>query len=428
MAQAGARRGFQSVGKMSLRDTSASDGAAREWRFVADDGAGDGTEVRVALLAADIVRVRLLPRGATPAASWAVARTDWPTIAAEEQASGASGVLRLTTSAFAVEVATEPLRLAFRWHDGARFGEDDQKRGMGAVAALGPAELCDPSAPPGSLRCHKRLAPGERIIGAGERTEPLDKRGYHITFWNTDPPQPQSITTGAMYSSLPFWLTLRPDGRAWGLFMDSVARSNLDVGASDPALLSFGVVEGELTYYVFAGPTLADALRQYSELTGRMPMPPRWALGYGQSRWSYFPEAQLREVAQGFRSRHIPCDHLWLDIDYMDGYRAFTWSPTRYPQPKALLDDLSAEGFKVVAIIDPGVKADPTDATFSEGVAHDYFMRRPDGTLFSGSVWPGASVFSDYSRSDVRAWWGERHRALLDAGLAGVWNDMNEPG
>jgi alpha-glucosidase len=168
--------------------------------------------------------------------------------------------------------------------------------------------------------------------------------------------------------------------------------------------------------------------RQYSELTGRMPLPPRWALGYGQSRWSYYPEAQVRAIAAGFRSRRIPCDHLWLDIDYMDGYRVFTWSPTRFPQPKALLDGLDAQGFKVVAIIDPGVKADPTDATFAEGVERDYFVRMPNGALFTGSVWPGASVFADFSRSDVRAWWGERHSALLDAGLAGIWDDMNEPG
>ncbi|HEY7848541.1 MAG TPA: TIM-barrel domain-containing protein, partial [Ktedonobacterales bacterium] len=249
-----------------------------------------------------------------------------------------------------------------------------------------------------------------------------------LTFWNTDPPQPQSLATGAMYSSLPFWTILRPDGRAWGVFMDSAARAELDAGASDPALLSFGAQEETLTYYVFAGTTPAEVLRQYSELTGRMPLPPRWALGYGQSRWSYTPESHLREVAHEFRRRQIPCDHLWLDIDYMDGYRVFTWSPTRFPQPKALLDELRDDGFKVVAIIDPGVKADPTDATFVEGMERDYFVRRPDGALFTGSVWPGVSVFADYSRSDVRAWWGERHRALLDAGLAGVWNDMNEPG
>src|SRR5258706_86751 len=158
-----------------------------------------------------------------------------------------------------------------------------------------------------------------------------------------------------------------------------------------------------------------------------MPLPPRWALGYGQSRWSYFPEEQLREVAAGFRSREIPCDTLWLDIDYMDGYRVFTFSPRRFPAPGRLIGDLAQQGFKVVTILDPGVKVDPTDTTFSEGLARDYFVRRADGTLFTGVVWPGDSAFPDFSRAEVRAWWGEHQRVLLEAGVAGVWDDMNEP-
>src|SRR5487761_700001 len=426
MSQANERRergGYMPVGVVTPLGAHASDDGAREWRFTAEDGA----EAHIALLADDIVRVRLIPPGEAPAESWAVAREKWPPVAVHTASEGPD-TLRLTTSALTVEIATNPLRIAFRWPNGARFAEDDDARGMGIVGPLDPPTLPHPANPPRKPRCFKRLAPGERIIGAGERTEPLDKRGHRLTFWNTDPPHPHDASTGAMYASLPFWTTLRPDGRAWGVFLDSAARADLDAGASDPALMSFGVVAGELTYYIFAGPTPADVLRQYSELTGRMPLPPRWALGYGQSRWSYFPEAHLRAVAQGFRSRQIPCDHLWLDIDYMDGYRVFSWSPTRFSQPGVLLDELREAGYKVVAIIDPGVKADPTDATFAGGVARDYFVRLPDGTLFTGSVWPGASVFADFSREDVRAWWGERHRELLDAGLSGIWDDMNEPG
>lgn len=419
----GARGGYQALGTMTAHGATVGADGAREWRF----SAADGVEARVALLASDIARVRLLPPGSAPAASWAVARETWPTLDLAESSSDTPATLRLATDALSIEITTQPFRLSCRWPDGATFAEDDPARGMGGVGALAPATPPDPQAPVGSLRCHKRLAPGERVIGAGERAEPLDKRGHRLTFWSTDPPRPHSPKTGAMYATLPFWTTLRPDGRAWGVFMDSAARGDLDAGASDPALLSFGVAEGDLTYYIFAGPTPADVQRQYSELTGRMPLPPRWALGYGQSRWSYYPDAWVREIAEGFRSRQIPCDHLWLDIDYMDGYRVFTWHPTRFPQPEALLTDLRAQGFKVVAIIDPGVKADPTDETFAEGVARDYFVRRPDGALFTGIVWPGASVFADFSRADVRVWWGERHRPLLDAGLAGIWDDMNEP-
>ena len=194
-----------------------------------------------------------------------------------------------------------------------------------------------------------------------------------------------------------------------------------------PTVLSFGADGGDLTYYVLAGPTPAKVLARYADITGHIPLPPRWALGYGQSRWSYYPAEMVREVAAGFRRRRIPCDSLWLDIDYMDGYRVFTWNRRRFPDPEDLLRELTASGYKVVAIIDPGVKADPTDPTYVDGLEHDYFVRRADGPLFTGIVWPGESAFPDFSRADVRAWWRERHHPLLAAGIAGIWDDMNEP-
>lgn len=414
--------GYRPLGTATLASSGAVEGAAREWRFTTAEGA----QAHIAALAPDIMRVRLLASGAEPARSWAVERGEWDAGAVEEQVDGAHATMRLT--AFTMAATLDPLRLTARWPDGTAFAQHDLARGMGPIAPGGRDEPSHPMLPPGGTRCHLRLAPGERIIGAGERAEPLDRRGGRITFWNTDPPSPHDETTGAMYASIPFWLVARPDGRVWGVFMDSVARSDLDAGASDPNLMSFGVASGDLTYYVLAGPTPTDVLRQYTELTGRMPLPPRWALGYGQSRWSYFPEEQLREIATQFRARRIPCDHLWLDIDYMDGYRIFTWSPSRYPDPARLLTDLRNQGFKTVTIIDPGVKADPTDATFADGVRRDYFVRQPDGTLFTGVVWPGESVFADFSRDDVRAWWGDLHKQLLDAGVAGIWDDMNEPG
>jgi alpha-glucosidase len=380
-----------------------------EWRFVTDEGAA----IRLAPLSDAILRVQLLASGAEPARSWAVERADWPELIYE--VGGASGAITLEPKGYTLDARLEPFRFTARWPDGIAFAEQDAVLGMGLIASTGGG------------RCYLKLNKGERIIGAGERTQGFDRRGTHIVFWNSDPPMLHTEQTGSMYASIPFWMVARPDGRVWGVFMDSVARSDLDAGASDPNLLSFGVEAGDLTFYLLAGPTPEAVLEQYSELTGRMPMPPRWALGYGQSRWSYFPEDGVRQVANELRARRIPCDHLWLDIDYMDGYRVFTWSPTRFPDPERLLDDLSQEGFKVVTIIDPGVKVDPTDPTYAEGVARDYFVRRPDGELYTGVVWPGESAFTDYSREDARRWWGERHRALLDAGVAGIWDDMNEP-
>ncbi|GAC1449737.1 MAG: glycoside hydrolase family 31 protein [Ktedonobacterales bacterium] len=383
-----------------------AEGTRTSWRF----SAADGTRAEVAVLAADLVRVRLLPPGHEPARSWYVARTDWPAIPV--RATQRPDGLTLDTGAVRVRLATQPMRVGFAWDDGQPFAEDDPTLGMGTLGS--------------GVRCHKRLPAGEQVLGAGERTEPLDRRGRTLTFWNLDPPYTHGDATRAMYVSIPFWLGLR-DGRAYGILLDSAWRSELDAGATHPERLTFGAAGGALTYYVFAGPTPAAVLARYADLTGHMPLPPRWALGYQQSRWSYFPEDHLRAVAHEFRARHIPCDALYLDIDYMDGYRDFTWSPRRYPDPDRLLAALGEQGFKVVPIIDPGIKLDPTDPTFASGHSRGAFCRLPDGTLFTGHVWPGECVFPDFSQATVRAWWGERHQELLHAGVAGIWNDMNEP-
>src|SRR5262249_41124430 len=168
-----------------------------------------------------------------------------------------------------LELAADPFRLTCRWPDGFAFAEDDPALGMGLMVLHSHSDIPDVSSPAGAVRCHKRLAPGERVLGAGERTSGLDKRGERLVFWNTDPPQPHGPDTRAMYASIPFWLGLR-DGRAYGIFLDSVRRAELDVGATHPDLLSFGASSGDLTYYVFAGPTPAAVLGCYADLTGHM--------------------------------------------------------------------------------------------------------------------------------------------------------------
>ena len=408
--------GYRAIGAVHLEARTDA-----TWRFAAADGAS----VEIVLLAADLARVRVLPPGVRAAPSWAVVTDDWATVDVHSE-TGENGTLTLSTSAMRLEVVPDPFRLTCSWPDGMIFAADEPDLRTGVVAPYGAGEIPAAAHPAGSVRCHKRLAPGERILGAGERTAPLDRRGQHLVFWNSDPPQPHGDDTRSMYASIPFWLGLRA-GRAYGIFLDSAWRSDLDAGASRPDVLSFSVAGGDLTYYIFAGPTPAAILARYADLTGHMPLPPKWALGYGQSRWSYFPEVMVRHLAEQFRARRIPCDTLWLDIDYMDGYRVFTWSPRRFPDPARLMSDLGAAGFKVVTIVDPGVKADPTDATFREGLERDYFIRRPDGALFIGVVWPGESVFPDFTRAEVRHWWGERQRALLDPGVAAIWDDMNEP-
>jgi alpha-glucosidase len=396
--------GYRALGDMTL---AGADGPANNtWRYAA----ADGTCAEVAVLAADLVRVRLLPPGQEPAHSWFVARTEWPAapVAVAEQPDG----LTLTTEALTVQLRTRPFRLACAWPDGCVFAADDPDLGMGVDGD--------------TIRCYKRLPPGERVLGAGERTDPLDRRGRTIGFWNVDPPPHHSEATREMYVSIPFWLGWRA-GRAYGILLDTAGHGELDAGATHPERLAFGATAGALTYYIFGGPRPADVLARYADLTGHMALPPRWALGYQQSRWGYYPEDYLRAVVHEFRTRRIPCDVFYLDIDYMDGYRDFTWSARRFPDPARLLGELGEQGFKAVPIIDPGIKVDPTEPTFTTGLARDAFCRLPDGRLFTGVVWPGECAFPDFSQTAVRAWWGEQHRALLDAGVAGIWDDMNEP-
>jgi alpha-glucosidase len=170
-----------------------------------------------------------------------------------------------------------------------------------------------------------------------------------------------------------------------------------------------------------------DVVKRYQSLTGTHPMPPQWALGYHQCRWSYYPEKKVKEIAEGFRSRNIPCDAIYLDIDYMEGYRCFTWNKKHFPDPKTMIKELSSIGMKTVVMIDPGIKVDDNYWVFKEGKDNNYFCRRSDDYFMEGHVWPGRCQFPDFTNPKVREWWGGLYKELVDMGVAGVWNDMNEP-
>jgi len=279
-----------------------------------------------------------------------------------------------------------------------------------------------------AIRLTRPLASQERIFGLGERTSDMDKRGQAFPIWNIDPPIGHTAKTVTMYTSIPFYLGLQVDtGRAYGLLIDHSGLVEMDMGKSNEAEANMTVEGDSLVVYFFAGPTPADVLRQYTELTGRMPLPPHWALGYHQARWSYASEQQVRQLATNLREHHQPCDSIWLDIDYMNGFRSFTWNPETFPDPKAMIDDLHAQGLHLVTIIDPGIKKDENYFVYQQGMEHDYFCRSQDGDPFLGEVWPGVCVFPDYSRNDVREWWGSLYKDFVNLGVEGIWNDMNEP-
>lgn len=279
-----------------------------------------------------------------------------------------------------------------------------------------------------ALRLASPLSEQTHIYGLGERTGAMDKRGQAFPVWNVDPPAQHTLQTVTMYVSIPFYLSLdNGTGQAQGVLVDHTGMVSVDLDREQPGSAHLTIEGDILPVYFFAGPTPADVLRQYSELTGRMPLPPRWSLGYHQCRWSYASAARVQEIASTLRARRHPCDAIWLDIDYMDGFRDFTWHPEHFPEPARLSQALHQQGLHLVTILDPGIKHAETDMAYQQGQAADYFCRYPDGTSFTGGVWPGDCVFPDFSRQEVRHWWGNLCAHLLDVGVDGLWNDMNEP-
>jgi alpha-glucosidase len=281
----------------------------------------------------------------------------------------------------------------------------------------------------GRVAHYVRDPSGTRYLGLGEQPSPMIRNGTVFPFWNTDRYGYEPGVT-PIYSTLPFYIGLA-SGVAHGVLYDNPFRGEMDFANRLPGSIGYtaeGAPDGgELRWYVVPGPGLDSTVARYTRLTGRTPLPPRWALGYQQSRYSYFPDTMVANLAADFRRRDIPADVLYLDIDYMDGYRVFTWSPKSFPHPRQLLDSLGANGFKVVTIVDPGVKVDPGYPIYREVMARRAYVALPDGTPALGKVWPDTSVFPDFSRAAVRAWWGGQQSALLDAGVRGIWNDMNEP-
>ncbi|MGH2968826.1 MAG: glycoside hydrolase family 31 protein, partial [Solirubrobacteraceae bacterium] len=333
----------------------------------------------------------------------------------------AAGGVELVTAEAAAHVALEPLRITFTDAAGGVFAADDPGLAIETDApAAGTGDLLGPG-----VRVTKARGAGERYFGCGERTGGLEKTGSRQVFWNIDPAHGHGPSHENLYTSIPFTLSLQ-DGRAHGFFLDHPGRVELDLAKADPERMT-GAAAGALVYYAFAGPTPRRVLERYTELTGRIGMPPLWALGNQQSRWSYMSAEELRAVARGHRERGIPCDVLYLDIDHMDGYRVFTWDGERFPDPAALVAELEADGFRLVTIVDPGVKVDEAYPVYTEGRERGLYCRTAEGEEYRNVVWPGLCAFPDFTNPATREWWGDHHAALVDHGVAGVWCDMNEP-
>ncbi len=266
--------------------------------------------------------------------------------------------------------------------------------------------------------------PEEMYLGLGEKTGGLDKRGNKWKMWGID--RPYTTKTDPLYQSIPVLIGYRR-GRAWAAFFDNTYKSYFDMCASGPEAWEWSAAGGEINIYFLAGPTLPELTRRYMKLVGGIPMPPKWALGYHQSRYSYETESEVRRIARNFRRRNIPCDSIHMDIHYMRGYRVFTFNEDNFPDPKALAEDLKKDGFKPVCIMDPAVKEDHSWEIFMYGLQKGYFCKNSKGETVVKYSWALRAAWPDFCREEVRKWWGNLHKVYTDAGIEGIWNDMNEP-
>jgi alpha-glucosidase len=404
----------------------------------------DNSQVQLTVLAPDLVRLRVSFAKPLPPKdhSWAIDKFDW--ITPRWNLSETTDAVVITTDEIEVVVKRSPLLVEFRDAKTRKVINTDEQPMAYDAKGLLKGMMFDPNA--GSfVAVSKKFGFDEHFYGLGEKAARLDKRRGSFVNWNSDTPG-YSEGKDPIYQTIPFYLGLE-SGAAYGIFFDNSYRSYFDFAKSSQQRVWFGAEGGELNYYFFYGPSIKKILGRYSDLTGHMPLPPLWALGNQQSRWSYYPDKMVEEVAQEYRRRDLPLDVIHLDIDYMQSYRVFTWDARRFPSPKALSEKLGKQGVKLITIVDPGVKHQPVAKSaavvtsmspelepqdqryyvFEQGVQKNYFQKRKNGELFVPRVWPGDSVFVDYTLAGARTWWGDLHRAYLDHGVAGIWTDMNEP-
>lgn len=321
--------------------------------------------------------------------------------------------LWLKTASIKVKVTKDPLRVSFYNLEGEIINQDYSEVGYNWIGD--------------EITLTKQLFSDERFIGLGEKTGSLDRRGNSYTHWNSDVPA-YSLNQDPLYATIPFYIGLHSKKQVYGIFLDNSYKSNINFGAStNDEFSSLSVSNGELNYYFISSVNVAGIVDNYTQLTGRSSLPPYWSLGYQQSRWTYYPEKDVYQVANTFREKSIPCDVIYLDINYMDNYKIFTFSPKDFPNPAKMVSTLRDSGFHVACIIDPGIKVEKGYSEYEDGKAKGMFVKYPNGKDYTGEVWPGDSHFPDFTNPKTRKWWGSKFSFYTNIGIDGFWNDMNEP-
>lgn len=277
----------------------------------------------------------------------------------------------------------------------------------------------------GSVSFTTILGDDDLIFGLGENVRGINKRGHLYRAWNMDDFS-HTENKGGIYSSHNLLLFSGEQG-VFGAYFDDPGAVTFDLGYSDGGKAVITSENGNLSVYLIESTTLTGLVREFRHLIGRSYIPPKWAMGYIQSRWGYASEDDLNFIVSEHRKRHIPLDNVCMDIDYMEDFKDFTWNPVHFPDLKATNARMKDEHIHLVPIIDAGIKQLTGDPIYDEGVQKDYFVKKADGSLFVGAVWPGRACFPDFLREDVRQWFGAKYHKLMDTGIEGFWNDMNEP-
>ncbi len=324
------------------------------------------------------------------------------------------GSIWFSTDSIDMQLEKEPdFRVIFRNKAGKVINEDMPGKGFGTTFSGTRSNL------------YKKLQPGERFIGLGETLGNLDKRGSAFTLNNTDTYK-YGDPRLPMYVSIPFYIGLH-HGSMYGLFYHNTFKTFFKFGISTPEFSSVTADGGDVDYFFIYGTSIPSILENYTSLTGRMPLPPLWSLGYHQSRCSYFPQQNVKVIAEIFRSKRIPVDCIVLDADYLHEYEPFRINEQRFPDMKALTAYLADLGIEVTASVNPGIKVDTTYFAHNDGLKKDVFIKYPDGSLYTAEIAPSLNNFPDFTNPKVRDWWSDNMKFLPDNGIHGYWNDMNEP-
>ncbi len=264
------------------------------------------------------------------------------------------------------------------------------------------------------------------FFGLGDKSCSLNLKGKYFQNWNTDA-FAYSKDKDPLYRSIPFYYGVANE-QAYGVFLNNSWKSHFDFNSNKNNEITIWADGGQMDYFFLSGPSLENVSTSYHYLTGTPELPPLWLLGFHQCRWSYYPQDRVTEIARKFRAEKIPCDAIYLDIDYMDEYRCFSWNKNHFPHPTEMIKELKDQGMQTVVMIDPGIKVDEQYDVFQSGLKENVFCRRTNGALMQGPVWPSSCVWPDYTHKKTRAWWGKQYEKLyLDNGISGFWNDMNEP-